>query len=366
MLLFQALMERELKRAGVDVRLVTPQPLLLRLPLPWSAGLRKWVGYVDKFVLYPIALRRQLRWADVSHVTDHSNAMYVPDVSSKPNIVTCHDVIAIQAALGMIEGWDVGRMGRLFQRLISKGLGRTDAVACASELTRKDLLALGLAEESKVSVISHGLHDTFEPVAPAEAATILARHGLGSGAYVMHIGWDLARKNRIAVLKAFIDLQQRAAARGEPAIADKLLFVGPDLSSEMAELAQSAGVREQVVIVKDVSHADLCALYSGAVALLFPSTQEGFGWPVIEAQACGCPVFTSDRAPMNAIGGKGAVYVDPLDAAALASAIEQNAPRLAEMRALGLANAALFSSEQMARTYIETYRRVIDARATAS
>ena len=122
MLLFQAVIERELARLGCDVRLVTAEPLALRLPYPQR--LRKWVGYIDKFVFFPLTLWRHVRWADVVHVTDHSNAMYVPRVVGKPNIVTCHDVIAIQAALGMVEGWQVGRSGRLFQRLISQGLQR--------------------------------------------------------------------------------------------------------------------------------------------------------------------------------------------------------------------------------------------------
>jgi len=364
MLLFQAVIERELARLGCDVRLVTAEPLALRLPYPQR--LRKWVGYIDKFVFFPLTLWRHVRWADVVHVTDHSNAMYVPRVVGKPNIVTCHDVIAIQAALGMVEGWQVGRSGRLFQRLISQGLQRADLVTCVSHLTRRHLLALNLVDEKKASVVLNGLNADFAVVAAEQAAPLIGRFGLTmQDRYFMHIGWDLARKNRIAVLKAFIELQQRAAAEGRPPVADKLLFVGPDLSPEMAELARAGGVSEQVRVIRDVSHDELRALYASAVALLFPSLQEGFGWPIIEAQACGCPVFTSDLAPMNEIGGDGAVYVDPLDASAFATAIEQAAPRLGEMRALGLANAALYSSERMAMGYIETYRRVIEARQRA-
>ena len=364
MLLFQAVMERELRRLGCEVRLVTAQPLALRLPFP--SRLRKWVGYIDKFVLFPLTLGRHLRWADVSHITDHSNAMYVPRVVRKPNIVTCHDVIAIQASLGMIEGWDVGATGRLFQRLISSGLGRTDAVACVSQLTRRDLLALRLADEAKVSVVSNGLNADFAPVAPEAAAALLARFGLGaSDRYLLHIGLDLPRKNRVTVLKSFIALRRRAAEGGPPAVAGKLLFIGPDLSPEMAALVREAGLADRVKVVQGVTHADLCALYSRAVALVFPSLQEGFGWPVIEAQACGCPVFTSDLPPMNEIGGEGAVYVDPNDAEALALAIAQAAPRFDAMRAQGLANAALYSCESMVRGDIETYSRVIALRSKA-
>ena len=83
------------------------------------------------------------------HVADHSNAHVHPAGSgSKPNVITCHDVIAVQAAKGMVEGWNVGWTGRLFQRLIAQGLAAADLVACVSDLTRRELLALGLADES--------------------------------------------------------------------------------------------------------------------------------------------------------------------------------------------------------------------------
>ncbi len=119
---------------------------------------------------------------------------------------------------------------------------------------------------------------------------------------------------------------------------------------------------EQVLTAQQVSHEELRALYASASALVFPSLQEGFGWPVIEAQACGCPVFTSDLAPMNEIGGEGAVYVDPNSGEQIAAAIEQAAPGFDEMRRLGLANATHYSSRQMASNYIAAYRRVFDQR----
>ena len=81
---------------------------------------------------------------------------------------------------------------------------------------------------------------------------------------------------------------------------------------------------------------------------------------MIEAQACGCPVFTSNLAPMNEIGGEGAVYVDPDDPEAMAEAIEQATPRLAELRRRGIANAALYTPGQMAAANVAVYRLAIE------
>jgi glycosyltransferase involved in cell wall biosynthesis len=343
MLAFKRILERELPHAGCELRVLTPPRRVLRVPT--TSRLWKWLGYVDKFILFIPSLARHLRWADVVHVTDHSNGMYIPWVKKKPNIITCHDVIAVQAAKGMVEGWNVSWTGRLFQRLIVKGLAAADLVTCVSDLTRRELLALGLARESKVSVVQNGLNDDFRPVPPDEAQPLVEGFGISvHDKYLIHVGWDLARKNRRTVLEAFIALQERAAASGVAAPVEQLLFVGPELVPEMAELR---------------------ALYANATALLFPSLQEGFGWPIIEAQACGCPVFTSDLAPMNEIGGPGAVYVNPHDPAAIAAAIEQAAPRFDEMRRLGLENATHYSAAQMASNYVAAYRRVIEERKTS-
>ncbi len=361
MLAFRRVLERELPHLGCEVRVIAPTKRLLRYfeTSRWW----KWPAYVDKFILFIPSIARPARWADVIHVVDHSNSIYVPWVKAKPNVVTCHDVIAVQAAKGMIEGWRVGRFGRLLQRLISKGLAKADLVACVSDLTRRDLLALGLADERKVTTVLNGLNDNFAPVPPDEAKRLIARFGLSpDDGYLIHVGLDLDRKNRRGVLEAFIALHERAAAAGTQPVARRLVFVGPPLAAELMELARQHGVADQVQTVRNISHEELRGLYSSALALLFPSLQEGFGWPVIEAQACGCPVFTSDRAPMNEIGGPGAVYVDPTDPIAMAAAVERATPRLDEMRRLGLENAAHYTAERMATNYVSAYRRAISER----
>jgi len=361
MLAFRRVLERELPGLGCELRVISPPKRVL--PQSSTSRFWKWYGYVDKFILFLPLLRRHARWADVVHIADHSNGMYIPSVKTRPNVITCHDVIAVQAAKGMVKGWDVSWTGRLFQRLIVKGLGKADLVACVSHLTQRELLALGLAPQDRVTTVLNGLNDDFTPVPADEVARLIASFGLSpEDKYLIHVGWDLDRKNRRGVLQAFIALEERAAARGTPAIVQQLVFVGPELSPEMAELARKHGVADRVKTVQNVSHAELRALYASATALLFPSLQEGFGWPLIEAQACGCPVFVSDLAPMNEIGGEGAEYVNPEDPVAMAVSIENAVPRLAEMRRLGLENAAHYTARQMASNYVAAYERVIAER----
>ena len=69
------------------------------------AGAAKWLGYVDKFALFPPELRRAMAWADLVHVCDQGNAMYMRYLQNKPHLLTCHDVLAIRSALGDVPEW---------------------------------------------------------------------------------------------------------------------------------------------------------------------------------------------------------------------------------------------------------------------
>jgi glycosyltransferase involved in cell wall biosynthesis len=209
-----------------------------------------------------------------------------------------------------------------------------------------------------------GLNNEFAPLPSEVVNERLTAHGLKpQDRYLLHVGHEHARKNRMAVLRTFAELQNDPSSSP----VQHLVFVGSALTQEMiALIAGQPALAARVHVLRDVSHDHLRALYCGATALLFPSLQEGFGWPVIEAQACGCPVFASNLAPMNEIGSDAAVYVDPRDPQAIARAIRDAAPRFADMREGGLANAAHFSAAHMTARYVENYREVIAGRQSAS
>ena len=355
---FQRALERELPNLGCELRVITPPQRVQRLPR--TSRLWKWLGYIDKFILFIPSLAVQARWADVVHICDHSNSMYVRWVNRRPTIITCHDVIAVQAARGMVDGWNVGWSGRIFQRLIASGLAKADLIACVSHTTARHLADLQLVDERRVTTVLNGLNDSFSLVHPQEAQELIGRFGVGAqDTYLIHVGLDLPRKNRRAVVETFIALQRRAAKTGSPALVRHLILVGPTLDPDLTALAFQHGFADRIRTLQDVSHEELRALYARATALLFPSLQEGFGWPVIEAQVCGCPVFASDLAPMNEIGGPGACYLDPRNPEAMAETIEQAAGRLGEMRTLGLENALKYSAARMMANYLAAYRRVL-------
>lgn len=92
--------------------------------------------------------------------------------------------------------------------------------------------------------------------------------------------------------------------------------------------------------------------------LLFPSLREGFGWPILEAQACGCPVATSDREPMRSIAGGATVLIDPEDIAGAATRVAKALNQTDELRARGLRNVELYRPAKIYRRYLALYNRL--------
>jgi glycosyltransferase involved in cell wall biosynthesis len=128
------------------------------------------------------------------------------------------------------------------------------------------------------------------------------------------------------------------------------LFVTPE---------ERAIAREQVILTRDVTDAELAALYSGARAFVFPSLLEGFGLPALEAMQCGTPVIASSTSSLPEVVGDAAVLVDPTDRDALSGAmlaLLQDDARCTELGTRAIARASLFSWDETAARVVEAYR----------
>ena len=361
---FCELLQQELASHGDDVKVLRPRPIIARLQVG-SAAARKWLGYIDKFVLFPFSLWREAKSFDLIHICDHSNSMYVRFLGGKPNLVTCHDLLAVRSALGEIPANPTGWSGRILQRAILRGLERSQFVTCVSEKTKQDLLRLTNRDPDHTSCVYNGLNYPYRPMEPAEAQErmrlLLARQSASEAAkpFLLHVGGNQWYKNRLGVLEVFARLRARADFRGY-----RLMMVGKPLTAEMRSFIASHNLRADVTELTFLANEDLRALYSLAEGLVFPSFEEGFGWPIIEAQACGCPVFTSNRPPMNEIGGDAACYFDPRDPNGAAAVIAESDCRRQSMAKQGIANAKRFGAGQMLEGYREAYLRISGTRGS--
>jgi len=192
---------------------------------------------------------------------------------------------------------------------------------------------------------------------PADEAALLLRGcGIQDEPFIFHVGNNSWYKNKPYVVELFAKLRTFA-----PYANHRLVMAGLPMQPEVERAAVRLGVRQYIVETGTVDDRTLRALYSSADFLLFPSIQEGFGWPIVEAQACDCPVVTTNAAPMNAVGGSAAAYI-PLDAVSQAAeAIVLGLKNRGCMVLSGRQNAALFSEEAMVAGYMAAYRQAVEA-----
>jgi glycosyltransferase involved in cell wall biosynthesis len=351
MLRFSDLLECELRKARHTVKVIRPEVHLGRLART-EHTLGKWLGYVDKFVLFPARLRQAAARTDVVHICDQAYALHTRFLSTVPHVVTCHDLFAARCALGEFSRFHTRWSGRTYQRMTLNGLARAGHVACDSEATRSDLLRLCNIRTSSTSAVHNALNFPYRPVSETEKIVRLSRLGMSpESRFILHVGGPSPHKNQPGVIQIFRHLTDRVVERNIG-----LVMVSSKLTSTVSKLIEQCGLQARVRMLSKVEPEDLRALYSSAAALLFPSLHEGFGWPIIEAQACGCPVFTSNLPPMmTEIGGDGAAYIDPENPEEAALTITKNLPLLSQMREAGFANVRKFSPEKMLAGYLKAY-----------
>lgn len=351
MLRYAEMLRSGLMERGHIVELI--QPKIVVGGLISKPFVSKWLGYIDKYLFFPPRLRRHARGFDLVHVCDHSNSMYLPHLQGRPASITCHDLLAVYSALGRYPQQHISATGRLQQRWISRNLVRARNVVCVSQQTARELKKLGRSGE--VMVIAHPLNFDFHPVDAAVVSAIKHKACLRDEEhYLLHVGGNQWYKNRPGVVRIFQKLQ------GHPAFAQtRLVLAGKPWPVELRALVEQLDLRQKVVEMADPTDEELRALYTGATALLYPSLYEGFGWPVLEAQSCGCPVITSNRAPMTEVAGNAAVFVDPENEEAAAQTILQSVPSFASLRVAGFENAKRFSHQAAMDVYEKFFAGIV-------
>lgn len=193
-------------------------------------------------------------------------------------------------------------------------------VIADSQATRDDLMKFYSIEPAKIAVVYPGIDPDLHRVEDLSIiATATARYGIQSP-YLLYLGTLQPRKNLVRLVEAFA-LSGLSAEGYSLVLAGKAGWLAEPLLTAVAGLPPP--VRSQVLLSGYVAEADKATLLSGATALVFPSLYEGFGFPVLEAQACGTPVVCSDTSSLPEVAGEGALLVDPLDTVALAGAMRR-------------------------------------------
>ena len=250
------------------------------------------------------------------------------------------------------------------RRLIPRVMAAADLVVVPSAATARDAQALYAVPGGRLLVVPLGVDPTvFQPLSQERLAADLARLGV-QPPYLLSLDVFNPRKNFSAVLEAVSRLPEQAGGA--------LTVVGlgrPRRTAGRVDVrggGEALGLGARLRLLGDVRAVDLVALYSGALALAYPSLYEGFSMPILEAMACGCPVVTSDSSSLPEVAGNAALLVDPTSVVKLAAAIARLATdpdERARLAAAGSARAAGFTWRRTAEGMLAAFEQALAARA---
>lgn len=346
----------------------------------WAEGTRwaKWAGYIDQYLLFPREVKQKLKQQapDTLYVfCDQALGPWVPLVRHLPHVVHAHDLLALRSALGLIPENPTSFTGRIYQRYIRQGFQQARQFIAVSGRTRSDLQTHAGVPLQQVEVVYNGLNQTFAPVPFEAAAPLLAKAGLpaGEAGFLLHLGGSQWYKNTVGVLKIYQHYLLNQAKSSQAPL--PLVMVCPPASGDIAKALAALPAHADVRFVQGLDSQTLQAAYATAKAFLFPSLAEGFGWPIVEAQACGTLVLTTDDAPMNEIGGTAPAYLRRLtqadhmddwasEGASLLNTLLTLPQQERQTRVQqGLAWAQKFDTDLAIEGYLAVYRQTLARRA---
>lgn len=324
---------------------------------PWLKRLRHWgvklgvVPYMATFRANQDASEAALATGnfDIFHPT-YYEPYFLPLLNGKPFVLTVHDMIH-----------------ELFPQYVKPGNPTTDwkkkTIAAAahiiavSETTKQDLIRLFNVAPERITVVHHGVGRPFTDAAVSPPAGGGARGGgrAGEKNYLLYLGSRDRYKNFSCLLAAL------------PAIirTNDLHLVcvgGGAFTKTEIENMRKRGV-DQRVTQTSADDAQLAELYRGAKAFIFPSLYEGFGMPILEAMACGCPVVLSRASAFTEIGAEAALYFDPNKPENLAHVVNEllaSSDLQTKLRTAGRARGASFTWKRAAEHTLAVYKRVLE------
>jgi glycosyltransferase involved in cell wall biosynthesis len=361
MKLFSDMLYQGFQQAGYRTELWLPIVLFGKFSKNTYAGIGKWLAYLDKWVVYPLYLRTRILLGSYKtdnarfHVCDHSNAPYLAHLPKDITAITCHDVLAIRGALGFKDAYcEASRLGVILQKWILGNLAKARKLATVSMFTMRQLNELlkdsNITHTKDWRVILNAFNEDFYPVQKSVSSEALREMGIsGDIPFLLHIGSSLPRKNR----KLLVDMLVALGDRWHGIVC----FAGQALDEELKMHIAKHGLQARVKEIIRPSHAHLLALYSRCAAFIFPSYSEGFGWPVIEAQACGVPVIASNIEPMPEVSAGSALHAHPDNAVAFADAFLSLSDPLIKNRLLedGFRNCERFAPSLMINAYLSLH-----------
>lgn len=226
----------------------------------------------------------------------HCSATTLPWWQPVPTVVTVHDLIP------WMDQWQEGNLSWYWRRLIPAALNRSAAIVTISHSAAKDITERWPHLADKLHVIPHGVEDVFRQISPEPLSDEMRKLGI-TGPYFLYVGGDIPRKR-------FAWARRVVSALGDSGV--QLVACGLNAKAR-EELQDSQPGNSQIIACGYLPDAVMARLYQNAVAVLFPSLYEGFGFPVLESQAVGTPVLFSAVGSLEELVGPTACVLPPDD-----------------------------------------------------
>ncbi|WP_367343837.1 glycosyltransferase family 4 protein [Methanomethylovorans sp.] len=313
------------------------------------AAARK-IPFVDNNPFFYYRMQGHIPKYDIYHLTNQNISFF--KVTSK--IITCHDIIH--------EMYPASKIHLMMGKLMYKGLKDADHIITDSDATASDLQRKYAIPKENMTTIYLGIDpELFRP--HGDVTSIWSKYGLEKDKeYILHISSEQPRKNVEGIIKAFYRLKKQSGRKdlvllkaGEPQYAHD--------RRNIKSLITSLDLEKDVRFLGRVPNEDLAILYCIAKMFVFPSFYEGFGLPVLEAMACGCPVITSNVSSLPEVAGDACITVDPNDHQRMASymlQLLQDDVLRSSLIQKGICRAAQFSWERCAKQTAQVYTHVLE------
>jgi glycosyltransferase involved in cell wall biosynthesis len=334
-----------------------------------SNFIRKWLGYIDQFVIFPRTLRKRVRQTPPDHlfvVMDQALGMWVPNIGNRPLVIHCMDFLALRSALGEFPENPTGWTGRQYQRLIRNGFSSGRHFLSISKNTQDDLHRLSRKSIVSSEVAYIGLNSDFSimqrDAAVAQLAPYLSPNE--KDGFLLHVGGNPWYKNREGVVEMY-----RAWCKGT-SNPIPLWMIGSPTTDSLRKAANNVPNGGHVRFLDGLSDVQVRSAYNLTKLFLFPSLEEGFGWPIAEALACGALVLTTGHAPMTEVGGDAVEYLSRRTFSNRDEWAREGATKIAMLlglsdsekqsrRAFGVDHAKKFASDATLDRYEEHYQRIL-------
>lgn len=288
----------------------------------------------------PVNCRRRLLWEN--HIPRcslfHGMNQRLPHIRHNRTVVTFHDLFVLTGEYSTTE------FRARFARQAREAADRADLIICVSAFTASQVRDLLRVPESRLRVVWHGVHPPLQPPAGDESRRPI----------VLHVGALQARKNVERVIEAFEQL---------PSPWRLVLAGGAGYGAEaILQRIEASPARQRIEVTGYVSDERLEQLYRTAWMLAFPSLDEGFGIPVLEAMAHGLPVVTSNGSALREVGEGAALLVDPRQTEEIRAALHElaaNAQLRGRLAEAGLARAKRYSWDMAAEKTWQVYAELL-------